>query len=49
MLSGRYPLTRSFYLAVYLKPSRIAESFVSFALSREGQSLLADKGLLPVY
>jgi phosphate transport system substrate-binding protein len=49
MLSGRYPLTRSFYLAVYKKPSSLAESFVSFALSKEGQSLLVGKGLLAVY
>lgn len=49
MLSGRYPLTRSFYLAVYLKPSSLAESFVSFALSKEGQALLVEKGLLAVY
>ncbi len=49
MLSGRYPLTRSFYLAVYMEPSTIAEAFVSFTLSREGQSLLVDKGLLAVY
>jgi phosphate transport system substrate-binding protein len=49
MLSGRYPLTRSFYLAVYLKPSGLAESFVTFALSKEGQALLVEKGLLAVY
>lgn len=49
MLSGRYPLTRSFYLAVYLQPSTLAESFVSFTMSKEGQSLLVDKGLLSVY
>jgi phosphate transport system substrate-binding protein len=49
MLSGRYPLTRSFYLAVYAKPNTLTESFVSFALSKEGQSLLVDKGLLAVY
>jgi phosphate transport system substrate-binding protein len=49
MLSGRYPLTRSFYLAVYMKPSPLAESFISFTMSKEGQSLLVDKGLLAVY
>jgi phosphate transport system substrate-binding protein len=49
MLSGRYPLTRSFYLAVYMKPSALAESFVTFALSKEGQALLVEKGLLSVY
>jgi phosphate transport system substrate-binding protein len=49
MLSGRYPLTRSFYLAVYMKPTPLAESFVSFALSEEGQALLVEKGLVSVY
>jgi len=49
MLSGRYPLTRSFYLAVYMKPSALAESFVTFAMSKEGQALLVEKGLLGVY
>jgi phosphate transport system substrate-binding protein len=49
MLSGRYPLTRSFYLAVYMKPGSLAESFVSFTLSKEGQALLVEKGLLGVY
>jgi phosphate transport system substrate-binding protein len=49
MLSGRYPLTRSFYLAVYMKPTPLADAFISFAVSKEGQSLLAGKGLLSVY
>ncbi len=49
MLSGRYPLTRSFYVAVYMKPSKLADSFIGFAMSKEGQSLLVDKGLLAVY
>lgn len=48
MLSGRYPLSRTFYLAVYLEPSKTAEDFVHFALSRAGQDLLAKDGLLPV-
>ena len=49
MLSGRYPLTRSFYLAVYRHPSPLAERFITFALSKEGQGLLVEKGLLAVY
>jgi phosphate transport system substrate-binding protein len=48
MLSGRYPLTRSFYLAVYLRPSPIAEQFVEFTLSPEGQALLEEDGLVAV-
>ena len=49
MLSGRYPLTRSFYLAVYKQPSKVAERFIELALSQEGQKLLVEKGLLSVY
>jgi phosphate transport system substrate-binding protein len=49
MISGRYPLTRSFYLAVYLKPSKIAEQFVEFTLSEDGQAILEKDGLLGVH
>lgn len=49
MLSGRYPLSRAFYLAVYMKPPKLAEQFVQFALSKTGQELLAKDGLLPVH
>ena len=49
MLSGRYPLTRSFYLAIYMKPTRAAEQFVEFAASKGGQSALVETGLIGVY
>jgi len=49
MLSGRYPLSRTFYLAVYLKAPPIAEKFVQFAVGKEGQAILAKDGLLPVH
>lgn len=49
MLSGRYPLSRTFYLGLYMKPSRLAEEFVQFTLSKEGQEILAQGGLLPVH
>ncbi|MBI5542878.1 MAG: phosphate ABC transporter substrate-binding protein [Deltaproteobacteria bacterium] len=48
MLSGRYPLSRTFYLGLYSKPSPLAEEFVRFTLSKEGQALLAEEGLLSV-
>jgi phosphate transport system substrate-binding protein len=48
MLSGRYPLSRAFYLSLYLKAPEVAERFVRFALSAEGQDLFAKDGLLPV-
>ncbi len=49
LLSGRYPLSRSFYLAVHLKRSSMAERFVEFSLSKTGQDLLAANGLLEVF
>jgi len=49
MLSGRYPLSRSFYLAVHLKASALAERFIAFTRSQQGQTMLAEDGLLPVY
>jgi phosphate transport system substrate-binding protein len=49
MLSGRYPLSRSFYLAVHMNGSPLADKFIQFALSKEGQTILADEGLLETY
>jgi phosphate transport system substrate-binding protein len=49
MLSGRYPLARSFYLVVHLQPSPLAERFIDFTLSKAGQDLLASDGLLEVF
>lgn len=49
MLSGRYPLSRSFYLVVYMNASPVAESFIDFVLSKEGQDVLAKDGLLEVF
>ncbi len=49
MLSGRYPLARSFYLAVHMKVSALGERFIEFTLSKRGQDLLASDGLLEVF
>lgn len=49
MLSGRYPLARSFYMVVHMKSSPVAERFIDFALSKDGQELLAKDGLLEVF
>ncbi len=49
MLSGRYPLARSFYLAVHMKVSSLGERFIDFTLSKQGQSLLEADGLLEVF
>ncbi len=51
VLSDRYPLARSFYLAVYRTPtptvSRISCSLAGWG--PEGQRLLSESGLLPVH
>jgi phosphate transport system substrate-binding protein len=49
MLSGRYPLARSFYLVVHMKSSPVAERFIEFVLSKQGQDLFAADGLLEVF
>ena len=49
MLSGRYPLSRSFYLAVHMNASPLGDKFIEFTLSKDGQELLASDGLLETY
>ncbi len=48
ILSGRYPLARSFYIATYGAPTPEADKLVRFTLGDAGQSLLAGDGLIPV-
>jgi phosphate transport system substrate-binding protein len=48
ILSGRYPLARTYYLGLYLGAPKVAEQFVQFALSKDGQEIFAADGLLPV-
>lgn len=48
VLSGRYPLTRSFYLVVS-NPPPAAERFVEFALAPDGEAILAKSGLIPTF
>jgi phosphate transport system substrate-binding protein len=48
MLSGRYPLSRSFYLVVR-NPSTTTERFIDFAIGEHGQQSLEKDGLIPVY
>jgi len=49
IVSGRYPLSRSFYLVLYGTSTPAAERFVSFAIGSDGQAILEHAGLLPVY
>jgi phosphate transport system substrate-binding protein len=48
ILSGRYPLSRSFYLVLYGLSAPAAEKLVTFARSADGQAILAEDGLIPV-
>ena len=49
VLSGRYPLSRSFYLALYGTPPPPAVAFASFVLGPKGRALLEREGLTVVY
>ncbi|HWR40551.1 MAG TPA: phosphate ABC transporter substrate-binding protein [Patescibacteria group bacterium] len=49
ILSGRYPLSRDFFLVIYDKPKNAIQNFVDFALSNDGQKILEHEGLIRVY
>ena len=49
ILSGRYPLSRDFFLVMYDKPKNAIQNFVDFALSNDGQKILEHEGLIRVY
>lgn len=49
ILSGRYPLSRSFYLVIYDKPKSAVQKFVDYVISNEGQAILEQEGLIKVY
>ncbi len=49
VISGRYPLARSFYVALFgATPPPAAEKFVAFLLSKTGHDLLEQQGLTVV-
>jgi len=47
VLSGGYPLARPFLFVTKGAPSPVAQSFIDYVLSREGQKVLTDEGLVP--
>jgi len=49
ILSGRYPLSRDFYLVVYDKPKPAVQKFIDYVMSRDGQKSLEHEGLIKVY
>jgi len=48
VLSGAYPLFRSFYLALPRELSELAQDFLDFIVSAEGQEELERRGFIPV-
>ncbi|HWR39919.1 MAG TPA: phosphate ABC transporter substrate-binding protein [Patescibacteria group bacterium] len=48
ILSGNYPLSRSFYLEIYDKPKSAVQKLIDFTLSKEGQDILEQEGLIRV-
>jgi phosphate transport system substrate-binding protein len=49
ILSGRYPLTRSFYFVFNAEPKGLAKQFLEFARSPEGQKVMEGQGSIPVF
>jgi phosphate transport system substrate-binding protein len=48
VLSGRYLLTRSFYLVAHGQPGRVAQGFIDFARGPQGQALVEAGGMYAV-
>lgn len=48
ILSGHYPLSRSFYLVIYDKPKSAVQKLLDFTLGKEGQDILEHEGLIRV-
>lgn len=45
---GKYPLSRSLFLAIKKKTSPIAKQFIEFALSPQGQQIVQRLGFIPI-
>jgi phosphate transport system substrate-binding protein len=48
ILSGRYRLVRPFLFLTKAQPTGVAREFIDFVLSKEGQALVREEGLIPV-
>ena len=48
ILAGTYKLVRPFLFLTRSRPTGTAEEFIGFVLSREGQALVQEEGLIPV-
>ncbi|MGE5701931.1 MAG: phosphate ABC transporter substrate-binding protein [Clostridia bacterium] len=49
ILSGRYPISRSFFLIVKATPEGLSKRFIEFVMSDQGQSILENAGAIRVY
>jgi len=48
VIGKRYPLSRPIFLVHRTPPSPCAERFIQYVLSKEGQAIIKEKGLIPV-
>lgn len=48
VLSARYPYTHSFYFLIMNQDDSLKKNFIDFVLSKKGQSIVAQAGLIPV-
>ena len=44
VMDGHYPLSRNFYIVVPLEVSPLAQDFINFVLSAEGQNIITGRG-----
>jgi phosphate transport system substrate-binding protein len=43
-----YPIARALYLVTPAKPSEVAQKFITYAISKEGQNIVQQSGYIPV-
>ena len=48
VLSGDYPITKTFYLITKGEPSELEKAFIDFVLSEEGQKIMEDMGYIRI-
>ncbi len=48
VISGDYPISRSLYMYTKGQPTGLANDFINFILSSEGQAIVAEEGYVPL-
>jgi len=46
--NGQYPISRNLYMITNGEPSGLAEAFIDYVLSDEGQEIVAEEGFIPL-